>query len=406
MFAHEGSGGRFQDQDRGVPVLGALPAAWSSMSQPILPPGGNEPVAPHLALVRQVQPHAVASWLRLVLLGALTLALGLGLLELFQLLARPLGLLFLGLVIATALLPLVDWLNRGLPRLLAVLLPYAAVLALIGAATYFMAPALVAQAQAALNYLPDLTAAAWSWLTSQELVRDGRLMDAIIGRIDAALSAVTNVPLAVTSALIEVIAVLFMSAYWLLAMPRLRQFTLGLAPEGRRAELAGLFGAMGQTMGGYLRGVVIDSVVIGVVSYLGLVILGVRFPVVLALVSGLLEGVPYLGPILSGAAAVAVALLDGPEKALLTLVFWIVMQQLENNLLVPYVMRSQTDIPPLLVIFAIIAGFAIGGILGALVAIPLSGALRVLALRVALPIFRRWTGAETIEVEVPPPQAA
>ena len=72
---------------------------------------------------------------------------------------------------------------------------------------------------------------------------------------------------------------------------------------------------------------------------------------------------------------------------------YVVLQQLEGNLVTPYVMRSQSDIPALLVLFAVFAGGTVGGVLWALVAIPLAGALQVLVLRVVAPAVRRWSGA-------------
>ncbi len=119
----------------------------------------------------------------------------------------------------------------------------------------------------------------------------------------------------------------------------------------------------------------------------------------LALLAALGEFVPVVGPIAASVPAIVIALLDSPLKALLVLAFYAVVQLAESYLLLPNVMRTQSDIPPLLVLFALAAGGAIGGILGALVAIPLAGAIQVLVVRVLAPTVRRWTGAPNPDEE-------
>ncbi len=90
-----------------------------------------------------------------------------------------------------------------------------------------------------------------------------------------------------------------------------------------------------------------------------------------------------------------IALLDSPQQAIVVTIFFIALQQLESNLLVPFIMRHQADVPPLLSLIALLSGSALGGFVGALIAIPLAGALRVLVVRVIAPAEREWSGADT-----------
>jgi predicted PurR-regulated permease PerM len=105
---------------------------------------------------------------------------------------------------------------------------------------------------------------------------------------------------------------------------------------------------------------------------------------------------PVIGRWIGAMPAVAVALLTDPVQALMVLVFFVAFDQIDAHLVLPNLMRQQTDIPPLLVIFALLAGGFVGGVLGAMVAIPIAGALRVLVLREVAPAVRRWTGAEPV----------
>ncbi len=149
-------------------------------------------------------------------------------------------------------------------------------------------------------------------------------------------------------------------------------------------------------MGGFVRGVVIDAAIIGALVYVGLSVIGVEYTLVLALIAGLGEVVPIVGPIVGSIPAILVALLDSPTQALIVAGFFFAVQQIESNIVTPFVMRSQTDIPPILTLFAVAVGGAIGGIFWVLIAIPAMGALRVLVLRVLAPAEREW-------VDAPPP---
>ena len=126
---------------------------------------------------------------------------------------------------------------------------------------------------------------------------------------------------------------------------------------------------------------------------MGLQVIGVKYPLVLSLISVLMEFVPVLGAVIAGTLIVGVAFLQSPTQALIVLIFEILLQQSENHILVPNVMHSQTDISPLLAVLAIFAGGTLGGLIGAFIAIPLASALQVLVRDVVAPAVRRHIGA-------------
>ena len=340
------------------------------------------------------RPGVTASrWWRGIALGALSLALALGLLAAVWLLARPLALLLAAIVIAQALSPVVGWWERRLPRPLAIGLVYLALLLAIAALVGLVVPAIISQVQELLDNGPRLLEQGRAWLDRWRWLGVDRLAGALGSNSGEAGTALVMVPVKVLSAAVELILILAMSAYWLAALPRLHRFALSLVPERRRPRAAALLQEIGYTMGGYVRGVAIDALVIGVAVSLGLTVIGVDYALVLALLAALGEFVPVIGPTVAAVPAIVIALFDSPFKALLVLAFYAAIQLAESYLLLPNVMRTQSDIPPLLVLFALAAGGAIGGVLGALVAIPLAGAIQVLVVRVAAPAMRRWTGA-------------
>jgi len=121
------------------------------------------------------------------------------------------------------------------------------------------------------------------------------------------------------------------------------------------------------------------SLIVGGVSFLGLSIIGVNYALVLGIFSGITEIIPYAGPFLGGIVAVFFALSQSTVKAFFTLILFIIIQQVENNVIVPKVMQRAVGLNPIISILALIVGARVGGIAGALFAIPVATALEVIA---------------------------
>lgn len=132
-------------------------------------------------------------------------------------------------------------------------------------------------------------------------------------------------------------------------------------------------------LGGWLRGQAILCLVIFVVSYIGLTIMGVDYALTLALFAGLMEAVPMIGAYLGAIPAVLVALLSGsPLKAIIVAIFFLIIQQLEGNLLVPHVMKKAVGVHPMLILLAAMIGGTLLGFVGVLIAVPVTAAASVI----------------------------
>jgi predicted PurR-regulated permease PerM len=177
----------------------------------------------------------------------------------------------------------------------------------------------------------------------------------------------------------------------------LRGYFLTLFPITEREQVDLILREISMAMGGYIRATVINGVIIGGLTFVGLFFIGAQYPLVLGLAAGILELIPIVGPIISGILVVAITLLQSPTLALIALIYMFLMQELEGNLLVPNVMGRQTEISPLLAILALYAGAAVGGLLGALIAIPAASAAQVLVRELFFPIMRQWTRATLAE---------
>jgi predicted PurR-regulated permease PerM len=150
---------------------------------------------------------------------------------------------------------------------------------------------------------------------------------------------------------------------------------------------------MGRSLGGYVRGVLIAMVLIGVFTGLGLGVLGVPYALLLGVLAGLTEAIPYIGPWLSGAVAVIVSLVTvDPLKAVEVLVLFLLVQQLEGNLVQPLVMSRSVHLDPLLVLVAILIGSELLGLMGAVLAVPFAALLQSLVTHAIAPAIRAAMG--------------
>lgn len=329
----------------------------------------------------------LGSWWKLAVALAAGVFLGLGGLQLFYVLAQPLALLILAVSIAAATAPLVSRLETRVPRNLAILAVYFGILLVFVIIGQLTIPTLVSQARVIGTRGPDLMAEAQSRLV--EIGVSGAVLGNLAPQLGQFSSMFVSLPLMIFSSVLQIFLILVMSIYWLIIGRRLRTFFLSLFPENASDELASAMTDIATAMGGYIRATIINSLVIGSLTAIGLSVIGVQFPLVLGLLAGLFEFIPILGPVLSGIMVVFVALLSSPTTAVIAFIYMFLLQQLEGNILVPNVKRRQTDISALLVILALVAGDTIGGLLGALIAIPVASAIQVIFVRLLVPAIRR-----------------
>lgn len=340
-------------------------------------------------------PHSItpASWWWLVSVLAGGLILGIGGLELFRMIVRPLGLLVLAISIAAALAPVVERLARRLPYILAVAIVYVVLVLLVVSILGSTVPLVISQVRGLFSHWREF----FNQLTLQLSLLGfdtSNLMGAVMAELGRVGEALFTLPVRVGSTLFEFVVTLFLSLYWLILTPGTKRFFLSFFNDRQKESANMVLRQMGTAMGGYLRGSAINGLIIGVLEYVGLMIIGVPFALTLGSLAGLMEFFPTIGPIISGALVVAVGLSVSPRTALIVLIYAIILQQLEGHILVPIIMRSQAEISPVLSILAVLSGAAIGGLLGALIAIPLVSAITVLVKLVIAPAVRSANGVK------------
>jgi predicted PurR-regulated permease PerM len=330
---------------------------------------------------------------RSTLPAAGAIIIGIGFLVSIRAIARPIGFLIIAIALAEALAPLVGLLERHVRRAIAIVIVYMAVVGTLGFLSWLVVPTLISQVQELVARAPELIQRVES-LMSRQGAMSVPLAEAAHEASRRVAGLIFQLPLMALSALVNVSVVLFLSVYWLIGGRALLNFTLSLIPVERHAATRSVLQEMGQSMGGYVRGAAINAVIMGTIAYAALTAIGVNYALALGVITMLAEPIPIIGPILAAVPVVLVALLQSPTLALLALGLYTVLQQLEGQLLTPNIMRSQTDIPQTVVLFAVMAGAAIGGLLGVLAAIPAAAAIRVFLVRVLAPVIKRWTGAD------------
>lgn len=169
-----------------------------------------------------------------------------------------------------------------------------------------------------------------------------------------------------------VIIILVLTFYMVAEGEKMQKYFKSLAPVEYQPYLSEMAKKMQTKIGAWMRAQLLLGFIVGLTSFIGLQLLGVRYALILAILAGLFELIPYVGPIFSAIPAAIVALAQAPILALAVIALYIIIQQLENNILVPKIMQKVTGLNPVISIMALLIGVKIGGIFGAIFAIPVA----------------------------------
>ena len=369
---------------------------------------------------RVVEPSVVPRWIQLV-------ALPLGLLAIFAILkaAGVVVLIFVTAgVIALILNPLVSGLQRArFPRILAIFAVYVGFLALLTGAGILLANTISDQVTTLRNDIPSITRSANERLADVqdyfddhniniEIKKQGEtaletLQDKVVGGTDSIVSFGTDLLTKLVTAGAGLILVLVLSVYMLVHGERIGSLVRRAMPPGDGSREDDYPTLVGSAVAGYVRAQLLFSVVMGAGAGIGLWIFGVTgiFPdgktyaLAFGVFFGLMELVPYVGPFLGAAPPVLVALFQDPLTGLWVALLFIGLQQIEGHIASPLIFGHALRINPLLIIFALLFGFELFGILGSLIALPVAAIVRetVVYLRRHL-VLEPWGTMSPLEV--------
>lgn len=300
--------------------------------------------------------------------------------------------LFVGIVLGTFIRPIVNWLyQRGVPRVVGVVLVYIVFLLFMSAFLWLLFPLLFQQGATIARELPaNYQSVRGTFLESpnQFVVRLGYLFPPTLPGFkpvqptgqDVVTSAEQfwNYILLTANAIFTTIIVLVLTLYWVIDGPRIIKSLLLLVPQDHREAIGELVAAMEASVGSYLVGQAILCVTIGILALIAYVLIGLPNAMVLALAAGVMEAVPMVGPVLGAVPAALVALSIGTDRFVWVIVATIIIQQLENSLLVPRIMKRTVGVNPFVTLLALFAFGDLFGIAGALMAIPMAAMIQLI----------------------------
>jgi predicted PurR-regulated permease PerM len=298
----------------------------------------------------------------------------------------------LALFIAAGLDPIVGWLTRrGLPRWAAVVTILVAAAGIVAAFVAAAVPPLTAQIGELAHQLPhyvhslqDHNSQIGKLNARYHLQR--RVTSVITAKGSDLIGGVLGAGEVVFSAATSALVVAVLTVYFLAGMPRIKLFAYRLAPQSRRTRVILIGDEIFTKVGGYVLGNFLTSAIAGVGTYIWMAVLGVPYPVLLALLVAILDLIPVIGSTIGGAIVCLVALTVSLPVAIATVGFYVGYRLAEDYLLVPRIMGRTAQVPAVVTIVAVLVGGTLMGIIGALVAIPAAAAMRLLLREVA---FRR-----------------
>lgn len=287
-----------------------------------------------------------------------------------------LAILFGAIILSSTTAPMVDRLQKwGIPRVLGGLLVYAALILLIVGLLSLIIPPLAAEvAQLAVN-LPD-------FLKNIPLFEgQDTLKDVILGsqetlrqlsqQFNQIGQTVLQAAAQVVGGMISLLVILIIAFYLSVQDQGIKRFLKASLPQVHHRDVLKIVDRFQKTLSYWLRAELLTGAAVGLMTFVGLSILGVKFAVLLSLLAFLFELVPFLGPILAAIPALVIAFSQSLTLGFLTLILYVFVQQVENHILAPQIMHRVLGLNPIFVILALLIGAKLGGVGGVLLAVPL-----------------------------------
>ena len=282
-------------------------------------------------------------------------------------------------IFMAALLPYVDWLVRHrVPRTVAVLLLLVIVLAIIAGLFALVVPAMIDEFKSVRDHLPDDAKKMEDLLANfgidvqlQQRARDINWTDLVSGR------AAIDYGQRIFQTTLSILTIIVLTVYLLVETPRLSRFFFQFVSEEREPEVRRILASLERVVGGYIRGQVITSLAITLFTLIVLLALGVKNPLAFAVLAGFADIIPIIGALIAVIPPTFSAFEQSPTKALIVLGLLTAYQQFEDRFLVPRVYGSTLNLPPLIVLVAVLAGGELFGIPGVLLALPAAAVGRV-----------------------------
>jgi predicted PurR-regulated permease PerM len=300
--------------------------------------------------------------------------------------------LFIAIVVGTVIRPIVSWLNRfKLSQVVGVILIYILMLGFLVGFVLMLYPLIVNQSSTIITSLQGYYQGLRGWLVNNPnflLAQSGSFLPATIPSLTpiqqtgqqflATAAQVLGYLSSASKDIFIALSFLLFTLYWTIRGPRTIQSFINLLPKQKRESIFELVTAVETKLGYFIAGQGFLCLSIGVLAMISYLIIGLPNVLVLALVAAVMEAIPMIGPFLGAVPAAVIALSISPSKLIWVIVASLIIQQLENQLLVPRVMRKAVGVNPFVSLLSIFAFSSLFGIAGALMAIPIAAIIQLM----------------------------
>jgi len=311
----------------------------------------------------------------------------------FEILLAP---VVLSVALIYILNPLVSWLAaRRVPRILAAFLAFLAMLVVLAALGLAVTPLVADQGSELADSFPEIyeeTVAEierfaanlgfedveiWSYDELSEFIHDPEAQDQILSVVWDRLGEVTT---GFVEAVLVFVLAPVVAFYVLIDLPRVRSEAISLIPEGHKPEVLHVSRRLGGAVGGFLRGQMLVALIVGIMTSIGFRIIGLEFWLIIGMIAGALNIIPFVGPWVGGFLGVVVGFVTADtQTAVFAAIVAVIVQQIDNHLISPNVLRATVHLHPAVIILLILLGGGVGGIWGVLLAVPIAAILKILA---------------------------
>lgn len=294
------------------------------------------------------------------------------------------ALVVIAVIITSAMDPLVDWLQaKKIPRTAGVLGLFLLLFLVIGLAISFLFPPMIAQFQDFSQNFPKYFQAGEAsfahlkdFFVSKNINLDlQQLADNFTGSITTLSGSIFSKTAGVFSGFISIVVVFSLAFYMTVEEGGIKKFIISVTPDQYKDYASDLTTRIKEKIGKWMLGQLFLMLMIFVLDAIGLYLVGVPYALILAIFAGVMEIVPYIGPIISAVPGIILGFLISPTTGFLALLVYLIAQQLENNLIVPQVMKKAVGLNPVATIIALLVGLRLGGVMGSILAIPIATAI-------------------------------
>jgi predicted PurR-regulated permease PerM len=305
---------------------------------------------------------------------------------------------FMAMIIAYLVHPLIVRMERKkIPRTYGIVIIYLLFIVFMLAVTVFIVPEIINNSKELMTTLPDIAAGyqglidrGMSFIRSSKWSPD--VKNAIYNEVDTGIQVVQNYlaevlrkslvnMVRIISAVFDLVLAMIIAYYFLKDASFFREAFLSLIPRRWRNGFINTGREINGVLSNFIQGQLTTALIVGTLETIGLLLVRVKYPLVLGAVGGLANIIPYFGPFLGAIPAVAVALLDSPIKALWAAIVFIIVQQMDNSFISPKIIEGKLGLHPVTTILAVLTGGEFFGILGMLLAVPVTAILKVILKR-------------------------